>query len=42
MARAYAELIMRGVKTMVDVPERLRAEVQKILDEAGYKPEGNA
>lgn len=36
MARAYAELIMRGVKTIEDVPERLRAEVQKILDEAGY------
>ena len=36
MARAYAELIMRGVKTIEDVPEHLRAEVQKILDEAGY------
>ena len=36
MARAYAELIMRGVKTIEDVPERLRAEVQKILNEAGY------
>lgn len=36
MAKAYAELIMRGVKTINNVPERIRAEVQKILDEAGY------
>ena len=36
MAKAYAELIMRGVKTIDDVPERIRAEVQAILDAAGY------
>jgi len=38
MAAAYAELIIRGVKTIDDVPERIRAEVQKILDERGWKP----
>lgn len=33
MAKIYAELIRKGVKTIDDVPERLRAEVQRILDE---------
>ena len=37
MAKAYAELIIRGVKKIEDVPERLRAEVRKILEEAGFK-----
>lgn len=32
MAKIYAELIRKGVKTIDDVPERLRAEVQRILD----------
>lgn len=32
MARVYADLIRKGVKTMDDVPEKLRAEVQAILD----------
>ena len=39
MARAYADLIMRGIKTMDDVPTRLKAAVQKILDEEGWKPD---
>ena len=33
MAKIYAELIRKGVKTIYDVPERLREEVQRILDE---------
>lgn len=33
MAKIYAELIRKGIKTIDDVPERLRAEVQRILDE---------
>lgn len=33
MAKIYAELIRKGIKTIDDVPERLREEVQRILDE---------
>ena len=33
MAKVYAELIRKGKKTINDVPEALRAEVQRILDE---------
>ena len=33
MAKIYAELIRKGVKTIDDVPERIREEVQRILDE---------
>jgi hypothetical protein len=33
MARAYAELIIKGIKTLEDVPERLREEVKRILEE---------
>jgi len=32
MAKVYAELIRKGLKTINDVPERLKAEVQAILD----------
>ena len=32
MAKIYAELIKKGVKTINDVPEALREEVQRILD----------
>lgn len=32
MAKVYADLIRKGLKTIDDVPERLRAEVQAILD----------
>lgn len=31
MAEIYAQLIRKGLKTINDVPERLRAEVEKIL-----------
>lgn len=32
MAKIYADLIRKGLKTINDVPERIRAEVQAILD----------
>lgn len=31
MAKVYADLIKKGLKTIDDVPERLRADVEKIL-----------
>ena len=33
MARIYAELIKKGLKVIEEVPEKLRVEVQAILDE---------
>ena len=35
MAKIYADLIRKGRKTIDDVPERLRAEVEKLLDGDG-------
>lgn len=32
MAKVYADLIRKGLKTMDDVPDKLKAEVQAILD----------
>ena len=31
MAKIYADLIKKGVKTIEDVPAKLRAEVEKLL-----------
>ena len=31
MAKVYASLIKKGLKTLDDVPEKLRAEVEKLL-----------
>lgn len=31
MAKIYAELIRKGLKTLDDVPEKLRKEVEKLL-----------
>lgn len=31
MAKIYAALIRKGLKTLEDVPARLRAEVEKLL-----------
>lgn len=31
MAKVYAELIRKGLKTIDDVPARLRADVEKLL-----------
>lgn len=34
MARVYADLIRKGLKTLEDVPARLRAAVEELLAEA--------
>ena len=31
MSKIYAELIRKGLKELKDVPEKLRAEVKKLL-----------
>lgn len=33
MDKIYAALIRKGIKTIDDVPERLREEVKKLLEE---------
>lgn len=33
MAKIYVALIRKGLKTIDEVPERLRAEVEKLLEE---------
>ena len=33
MAKVYASLIKKGEKTIEDVPEKLRKQVQKLLEE---------
>lgn len=33
MAKIYAELIRKGLKTIDDVPEKIRAQVQEILND---------
>ncbi len=33
MAKVYAELIRKGLKTLEDVPEKLRAAVMAVLAE---------
>ncbi len=40
MAKVYAELIRKGLKTIEDVPKPLRAAVKKILDEMKNGAEG--
>lgn len=32
MAKVYADLIKKGLKTIEEVPEKIRAEVQAVLD----------
>lgn len=32
MAKIYADLIRKGIKTIDDVPDKLKDAVQKILD----------
>ena len=34
MARVYADLFRKGKKTLDDVPKKIRAEVQALLEEA--------
>lgn len=33
MARVYVDLIRKGLKTLDDVPKKIRTEVEKILKE---------
>jgi hypothetical protein len=33
MAKIYADLIRKGIKTLDDVPSRLREEVERILND---------
>lgn len=33
MAKIYAELVRKGLRTLDSVPARLRAQVEKILEE---------
>ena len=39
MAYVFATLIINGRKTIDDVPEHLRADVEQILKEKGYSNE---
>lgn len=32
MAKVYADLIKKGLKTLDDVPEQIRAEVEALLE----------
>lgn len=32
MAKIYAELIKKGLKTLEEVPKKIRAEVEKLLN----------
>ena len=41
MAQVYADLIQKGVKTLADVPTKLKKQVQAILNERG-KEEGGS
>lgn len=36
MAEVYANLIIKGKKTIDDVPDKLKDEVKEILTEKGY------
>ncbi len=35
MAKVYLSLIKKGLKTIEDVPERIRPEVEKLLNQEG-------
>lgn len=35
MAKIYAQLILKGLKTIEDVPERLKADVLRLLEQEG-------
>ena len=37
MAKVYADLIKKGLKTIDDVPERLKAAVMELLNAQGNK-----
>lgn len=37
MVQIYVSLIKKGIKTIDDVPETIREEVRKALEEDGYE-----
>ena len=37
MAKVYADLVRKGEKTMEQVPEKLKAEVQQLLNQVENK-----
>lgn len=37
MAKVYADLIRKGMKTIEDVPARLRADVEALLKEQDHE-----
>jgi len=37
MAKVYMSLIKKGLKTIDNVPEKIRKEVKALLDEEGYE-----
>lgn len=41
MAKVYADLIMKGKKTIDDVPAKLKEDVIQILMDAGFIPSGD-
>ena len=40
MAEVYADLVMKGLKTLDQVPVRIRDKVIAILERRGWKPTG--
>lgn len=36
MDKVYADLIKKGLKTLEQVPAKIRAKVQELLAESGY------
>ena len=39
MVQVYVDLIIKGKKTIDDVPERIREQVRKALEDQGYDVE---
>lgn len=39
MVQVYVDLILKGKKTIDDVPERIREQVRKVLEDQGYDVE---
>jgi len=37
MAKVYADLIRKGLKTIDDVPERIKEQVRQILVDLGHE-----
>jgi hypothetical protein len=37
MPKIYADLIIKGIKSINDVPDRIKEDVKKILIESGHE-----